>query len=121
MTEQIKHNDFNATQISHWLRGASKVSSSKRFFKLEDGSLIRVGAPVRFTGKAAGIPKGKVLVKELRVARHTHQVMVGLEYEGDLFFYHVCNFSALVEDTPLPPERSSTQSETDILLLELMD
>ena len=118
MTEQIKHNDFNATQISHWLRGASKVSSSKRFFKLEDGSLIRAGYPVRFNGKATGIPKGKVIVKELRVVKDTHQVMAGLEYKGKLFYYPVCDFSLLVEDTPLPPERSSTQSETDILLLE---
>ena len=113
MTEQIKHNDFNATQISHWLRGASEVSSSKRFFKLEDGSLIRAGYPIRFNGKATGIPKGKVIVKELRVVKDTHQVMAGLEYKGKLFYYPVCDFSLLVEDTPLPPERSPTQSEPD--------
>lgn len=120
-TEQTRHNDFNTTQITKWLEGTIKVSSSERFFKLEDGSIIRVGSPVRFTGEAAGIPKGKVVVKELRVAKYTHQVMVGLEYEGDLFFYHVCDFSALVAKTPLPPEWSPTQGESDILLLEPSD
>ena len=105
MTLRTKHNEFNTSQINIWLNNSKTVpvNSPARVFQLEGDTFVKVGDKVQFNGQAAKIPKGIVEIKELRVGNETHQVMMALEYNGDLFYYHACDFSAApVKSTGIP-------------------
>ena len=99
MTLRTKHNNFNTLQINHWL---NKTARTARTFRLDDNTEISIGDTVWFNGQAAKIPQGPVIIKELRVGIETHQVMAALEYNNDLFYYHICDFSGLPQQCEVP-------------------
>jgi len=110
MTLRTKHNEFNSTQINKWINKprAVPVHSPARVFQLEDGIVIKVGDKIQFNGQAAKIPKGLVEIKELRVGVETHQVMAALEYNGDLFYYHICDFVGVYQKSNDIPEMADS-------------